>query len=150
MIEYGTPQTGGRVWEGVAPSHGGEFLEIWVLKTRFWVRYKFRINIKSSSKCIMIAVQGVSGEPFLLNNVYWSQWGGCGRGYPLPRWGFFLNFGYYIQVFLCIIKFELTLAPKSLQMFMISVQGVGETVSVVIKVGHQGEGQWEARGTLPQ
>ena len=50
----------GRVWEGVSPSHGGDFLEIWVLKTRFWVRYKFEINIKSSSKC-MIAEQGVGG-----------------------------------------------------------------------------------------
>ena len=40
VIEYGTPQRG-RVWEGVSPSHGGDFLEIRVLKTRFSVRYKF-------------------------------------------------------------------------------------------------------------
>ena len=33
VIEYGTPQRG-RVWEG-------DFLELLVLKTRFWVRYKF-------------------------------------------------------------------------------------------------------------
>ena len=39
VIEYGTPQRG-RVWEGV-PSHAGDFLEIWVLKTSFLVRYKF-------------------------------------------------------------------------------------------------------------
>ena len=89
MIEYGTPQRE-RVWEGVAPSHGGEFLEIWVLKTRFWVRYKFRINIKSSSKCIMIAVQGVSGEPFLLNNVYWSPMGRVWEGVSPPTVGTFL------------------------------------------------------------
>ena len=36
VIEYGTPHRG-RVWEGVSP-HGGDFLEIGVLKTRFWVR----------------------------------------------------------------------------------------------------------------
>ena len=35
VIEYGTPQRGGC----------GDVLEIWVLKTRFWVRYKFQINI---------------------------------------------------------------------------------------------------------
>ena len=42
VIEYGTPPRG-RVWEGVSPSHDGDFLvvEMWVLKTRFWVRYKF-------------------------------------------------------------------------------------------------------------
>ena len=36
VIEYGTPQRG-RVWEGGGgiPSHGGDFLEIWALKTRF-------------------------------------------------------------------------------------------------------------------
>ena len=94
------------MWEGVAHSNGGEFLEIWVLKTRFWVRYKFRINIKSSSKCIMIAVQGVSGEPFLLNNVYWSPMGRMWEGVSPPTVGTFWNFGYW--VFLCIIKFELT------------------------------------------
>ena len=45
---------------------------------------------------------------------------------------FFGNLGTKYRV-LCIIKFELTsnLAPKSLQMYMISVQGVGGTVSVV-------------------
>ena len=57
MIEYGTPQRG-RVCEGVSPYHGGDFLEIWVLKTRFWVRYKFLLNIKSSSKCIWLQYKG--------------------------------------------------------------------------------------------
>ena len=76
----------------------------------------------------MIAVQGVRGEPFLLYNVG-HQWGGCGNFWVL-------NTG-----FLCIIKFELTstLAPKSLQMYMISVQGVGETVSVV---------KWDTKGRV--
>ena len=32
---------------GVSPSHGGDFLEIWVLNTGFWMRYKSLINIKS-------------------------------------------------------------------------------------------------------
>ena len=42
VIEYGTPPRG-KVWEGVSPSHDGDFFifEIWVLKTRFWVHYKF-------------------------------------------------------------------------------------------------------------
>ena len=56
-----------------------------------------------------------------------------------PSVGTFWNFGYYTG-FLCIIKFELTstLAPKSLQMHMISVnEGVGETVSVV---------KWDTKG----
>ena len=42
--QYGTPQRG-RVWKGVSPSHGGDFLEIWVLKTRFW----YVINVKLTS-----------------------------------------------------------------------------------------------------
>ena len=44
-IMYWTPM--GRVWEGVSPCHGGDFLEIWVLNTGFWMRYKSLINIKS-------------------------------------------------------------------------------------------------------
>ena len=47
---------------------------------------------------------------------------------PLPRWRLFWNLGTKYRFFVCIIKFKLasTLGPKSLQMYMISVQGVGE------------------------
>ena len=47
--------------------------------------------------------------------------------------------------FFCIIKFKLTstLAPKSLQMYMISVQEVGETISVVNVLDTKGRRVWE-------
>ena len=77
---------------------------------------------------------------------------GYGRGYPLPRWGLFGNLGTTYRFFVCIIKFELTstLAPKSLKIYMISVQGVGETVSVVkYNALDTKERVWEP-GTLSQ
>ena len=86
----------------------------------------------------MIAVQGVRGKPFLLNNVLVTN----GEGVGIPSHvGDFLEFWVLNTGFLCIIKFELTstLAPKSLQMYMISVQGVGETVSVV---------KWDTKGRV--
>ena len=71
------------------------------------------------------------------------MWEGDNGGDFLEIW--VLNTG-----FLCIIKFKLTstLAPKSLQMYMISVQGVGEPfllLSIMYWTPRGGCG----RGTLP-
>ena len=74
MLLSNVLDTNGEGVGGGIPSYGGDVLEIWVLKTRFWVRYKVYINIKSSSKCIMIAVQGV-GE-----TVYWTRMGRVWEG----------------------------------------------------------------------
>ena len=62
-----SPQRG-RVWEGV-------FFWSWVhvLNIRFWVHYKFLINIKSSSKCIWLQYKGW-GKPCMLL-LYWTvEW----------------------------------------------------------------------------
>ena len=44
----------------------------------------------------MIAVQGVGGGGGTVYVKYCigNEWGGCGRGYPLRRWGLFWKFGY--------------------------------------------------------
>ena len=91
----------------------------------------------------MIAVQGVRGEPFLLNNVLVTNGEGVGWGIP-SHGGDFFEFWVLNTGFLCIIKFELTstLAPKNLQMYMISLhcyKGWGETVSVV---------KWDTKGRV--
>ena len=40
MLLSNVLDTNGEGVGGGIPSHGGYFLEIWVLKTGFWVRYK--------------------------------------------------------------------------------------------------------------
>ena len=35
----------------VSPSHGGNFFGFWGTKTSFFVRYKVKINLNSSSQC---------------------------------------------------------------------------------------------------
>ena len=69
---------------------------------------------------------GGGGGPFMYNVHQ-------GGAFSPPTVEIFGNLGTKYRFFVCIIKFEWTstLAPKSLQMYMISVQGVGETVSVV-------------------
>ena len=44
---YVSLDTKGEGVGGGSPFHGGDFLEIWVLNTGFWMRYKSLINIKS-------------------------------------------------------------------------------------------------------
>ena len=88
---YWTPR--GRVWEGVSPSHGGDFFGFWCV---IW----FKLTSILAPNVIMTAVYGEGGrgggggKPFLLlsNNVLDTK--GEGVGIRLPRWGRFWILGY--------------------------------------------------------
>ena len=93
----------------------------------FWrFGYYIRCVVQLQRRKVYDLVGETVSVAVLLSIMYWIPRGGGGGGDVLEIW--VLNTG-----FLCIIKFKLTstLAPKCLQMYMISVQGVGETISVV-------------------
>ena len=77
---------------GIPLPRWGPFLEIWVLKTSFWVRYKLKININLARNVYDCSTMGGGGggEPFLLSNVLDTN--GEGVGLFLEIW--VLNTGF--------------------------------------------------------
>ena len=83
---------GGWCGRGVYPSHGGDFLEIWLLNTVFLCIIKFELTSTLAPKGLqMYTIQYKGwGKPFLLLNImYWTPrgggggWGGGGLSYVL-------------------------------------------------------------------
>ena len=76
---------GGRVWEGVSPSHGGEFFEILGTKKQVLGTcvMNFELTIKSSSKCIWLQyTRGKGGTVLCYYNVLVTNGEGVGRDTP--------------------------------------------------------------------
>ena len=78
------------MWEGVSPSHGGDFLEIWVLKPGFGSVINFKLTSNIARNVYDCSTRG-GGKPFmLLSNVLYTN----GEGVSPPMVGTFWRFGY--------------------------------------------------------
>ena len=88
VVEYGTPQRG-RMLDGVSPSHGGDFLEIWVLKLGFMCVINFILTSSLARNVYDCSTKG-GGKPFMLLVMYWTR---MGRSIT-SHGGDFWRFGY--------------------------------------------------------